>query len=246
MKTGRPTADQPLYEFVQTGILDHLQTGKWAAGERIPTEPQLAKQFDVGIGTIRRAVDEFVAKGLLIRRAGRGTLVATLTDQHVFDLFFSFVDKTEQPIQVTAQTLKFAKERANAIVARKLGVETGARLARVDNLRLLAGKPVMLDRLWISLDIFHELDAASFSARGGSIYGHYQEHYGVSVVRVAENLSATSADEIVAGALGIAVGTPVLCVERTAFTFRDRPVEYRLRFVDTTQCSYRNIRGLQD
>ena len=246
MKIGRPTADQPLYEFVQSGILDNLQTGKWAAGERIPAEPQLAAMFEVGIGTIRRAVDEFVAKGLLIRRAGRGTIVATLTDQHVFDLFFSFVDKTEQSIKVSAQTHKFAKERASPVMARRLGLESGARLARVENLRLLDGKPVMLDRLWVSLDIFHDLDAASFSARGGSIYGYYQECYGVSVVRVAENLSATSADEAVASALGIAVGTPILCVERTAFTFRDRPIEYRLRFVDTTLCSYRNVRGLQD
>ena len=246
MKTDRARADQPLYAFVQARILERLRTGKWAAGEKIPTEPQLAQEFDVGIGTIRRAVDEFVAEGLLIRRAGRGTLVAKLTDEHVFDLFFSFVNESDQPINVTARALKFAKKSATPSLARKLGLESGSPLAWIENLRLLDDKPVMLDRIWVPLDIFHDLNAASLAKRRGSIYGFYQERYGVSVVRVAENLSAATADKAIASALGIADGAPILRVERTAFTFTDKPVEFRVRFVDTTRCAYRNVRGLQD
>jgi GntR family transcriptional regulator len=100
--------------------------------------------------------------------------------------------------------------------------------------------------LWFPLDVFPNLDAEMFSARRGSIYGFYQEHYGISVVRVVEDLGGAIADEEVARALDIEVGAPVLRIERTAYTFRDQPVEFRVRFVDSTRCSYRNVLGLQD
>jgi GntR family transcriptional regulator len=65
-------------------------------------------------------------------------------------------------------------------------------------------------------------------------------------VRVSEDVTAAEADESVARALGVAPGAAVLQVERTAFTFQDRPVEFRRRYVDTRRCAYRNVRGLQD
>jgi len=241
-----PTGDQPLYEIVRTGIMERLRTGSWAAGNKIPTEPQLAQEFGVGIGTIRRAVEELVAERLLIRRAGRGTIVAKFTDQHAFDLYFSFTDTQGETLAVSARLLRFGKERATQALATTLELERGARLARVENLRLRGEVPIMLDRLWFPLDLFPGLDAESFSARRGSIYGFYQERYGISVVRVAENLSATLADADVAEMLGVQPGAPILRIERTAYTFKDRPVEFRIRFVDSTQCSYRNVRGLQD
>lgn len=246
MPTNRSAGDQPLYEIVRAGIVERLRTGLWQAGHKLPAEPQLAREFGVGIGTIRRAVEELVAERLLIRRAGRGTVVAKFTDEHAFDLFFSFVGVDGTPINVSARLLRFAKERATPALAAKLALERGARLARAENLRLRNEIPIMLDRLWFPLDLFPGLDAENFTARRGSIYGFYQERYGISVVRVAENLGAAIADDDIAGALGIEPGAPVLRIERTAYTFKDRPVEFRIRYVDSSQCHYRNVRGLQD
>ena len=65
-------------------------------------------------------------------------------------------------------------------------------------------------------------------------------------MRVLEDLGGAVADEEVARALDIEVGAPVLRIERTAYTFKDQPVEFRVRFVDSSRCSYRNVRGLQD
>lgn len=246
MSATRHSSDQPLYEIVRAGILERLHTGEWAAGDRIPTEPQLAEAFGVGIGTIRRAVEELVAERLLIRRARLGTVVAKFGDEHAFDHYFNFVDENGEAVHVTAKLLRFGKERATPTLAAALKLERGARLASVENLRLRDGAPVMLDHLWFPLDVFPNLDAETFAARRGSIYGFYQEHFGISVVRVVEDLSGALANENVAGALNIEVGTPVLRIERTAYTFKDRPVEFRVRFVESSQCAYRNVRGLQD
>jgi GntR family transcriptional regulator len=246
MQASAPSYDQPLYEVVRSGIVERLRTGVWAAGDRLPPEPELARLFGVGIGTIRRAVEQLVAERLLIRRAGRGTIVARFTDEHAFDLYFSYVDAAGTAVKVTAELQSFARERATARFASLFGMERGGAIARVENLRRMDGVPVMVDRLWIPMNVFPNLSAQDFSARRGSIYGFYQERYGVSVVRVSEDLSAAEADEGVAAAFGLAPGAPVLQVERTAFTFQDRPVEFRRRYVDTRRCAYRNVRGLQD
>lgn len=241
-----PSADQPLYEVVRGGILEKLRTGHWQAGDRLPAEPQLAEAFGVGIGTVRRAVDELVSERLLHRRAGRGTTVATIADDQAFGMFFSFVDAAGLPLKPEVRLLAFEHERAGALQATRLGLERGARLARVDNLREAGGRPVMLDRLWIPQHLFPGLDAEGFVARSGPIYGHYQKRFGISVVRIAEVLGAVAAEGDVAEALQLAAGTPVLRIERTAFSFQHRPVEFRYRYVNPSLAQYTNSRGLQE
>jgi GntR family transcriptional regulator len=241
----RNSGEQPLYEIVRAGILERLRTGEWAAGDKIPTEPQLAESFGVGIGTIRRAVEELVAERLLIRRAGRGTIVARFEENHQFDHYFNFVDENGDAVTVSARLLRFNKERATAELAELLKVERGSRIASVENLRLRDDTPLMLDHLWFPLDVFPNLDAQTFATRRGSIYGFYQDQFGISVVRVVEDLRGAVADEKIADVLNLDVGAPVLRIERTAYTFKDKPVEFRVRVV-SSEISYRNVRGLQD
>jgi len=141
--------------------------------------------------------------------------------------------------------LSFKKERANPDVARALRLELGARVARIENLRLLDDTPMMVDRIWIPLDRFVDLNADAFASRRTSIYGFYQERFGVSVVRVVENLGACSAEEDLAQPLEIAVGDALLRIVRTAYTYNDSPVEFRVRYVNSSGCEYQNVRGLQ-
>ena len=245
MQTAPVKSTQRLYAAVRARVVDRLQSGHWSPGDRIPTETQLATEFGVGIGTIRRAVGELVAEGVLVRRARLGTTVARHTDEHSFDLYFSFVDAAGKPVKLTSQLLSFKKERAGPEVGAALRIERGARVARIENLRLLHGVPLMLDRLWLPLDRFTELSAEVFAARTGSVYGFYQEHYGISVVRIVEDLGACVADAGLARSLDLAVDDPLLRIQRTAFSYNDAPVEYRHRFVNSAGCQYRNIRGLQ-
>lgn len=237
---------QRLYESVRARVIERLHSGAWAPGDRIPTETQLAAEFGVGIGTIRRAVEALVNEGVLIRRARLGTTVAKLTDDHRYDQYFSFVDSAGKSVKPSSEMRSFKRESANPEVLDALRLKRGARVARIENLRVAAGQPVMLDRIWVSLDYFQGFTPAQFTARAGSIYGFYQEQYGVSVVRVVEDLSAYPADDLLSEALGVAVGTPLLCIQRTAFTYNDTPMEFRHRFVNTQACHYRNVRGLQE
>src|SRR5713226_3416688 len=64
-----------LYEQIRARLIEGISAGAWRAGEAIPTEAQLAADFGVAIGTVRKAVDSLVAQRALVRRQGKGTFV---------------------------------------------------------------------------------------------------------------------------------------------------------------------------
>src|SRR3569832_1448704 len=78
-----PPAFSPLYQQIKELILQSLQAGEWKPGEAIPSEIDLAARFRVSQGTVRKAIDELTAENLVVRRQGKGTFVATHSEQHV-------------------------------------------------------------------------------------------------------------------------------------------------------------------
>src|SRR5688572_406737 len=78
----------PLYEEVRQRMTRALAAGEWKHGDLIPSEIELARQFGVSKGTVRRALDDLVAEKILVRRQGRGTFVATHTSDRAMYHFF--------------------------------------------------------------------------------------------------------------------------------------------------------------
>src|SRR5437879_736372 len=87
---GSPVA-APLYREVRRRLLDSLAGGVWAPGDALPPEAELAKRYTVSIGTLRKAVDELVADGILVRQQGRGTFVARHNRDRLLFYFFHVV-----------------------------------------------------------------------------------------------------------------------------------------------------------
>jgi GntR family transcriptional regulator len=237
------TAPTPLYATVRRRLLDDLRDGTWRAGDRLPTEPQLAKRFGVSISTVRKAIDALVNERILLRQAGRGTFVANQNKEETFEPFFQFTDAHGRNVTVDAELLAF--DLAPPDPDLQMHLRSVGKIARIVNLRHASGQAIMLDRLFVPTEVFPELTREAFVKRSGSIYGFYQEHFGITVVRVEESLTACPADAATAEALGLPPDTPILRIERLAFSFDNRPVEWRQRFVNTAHYAYRNVIGLR-
>ena len=67
----------PLYQQIYDEIKDAIEKGVYAPKERIPSELELAEQYDVSRITVRRAVEELCSDGYLVKQQGRGTFVST-------------------------------------------------------------------------------------------------------------------------------------------------------------------------
>jgi GntR family transcriptional regulator len=235
---GISLTSNPLYKEVKLRLTRGLAAGEWKAGEAIPSESRLAQRFGVSIGTVRKAIDELVAERILLRQQGRGTFVATHTEDRTLFYFFHLVGKDGSRELPVTELLSFRRVRANATEAERLGLQAGAPLYRIQNLLKLSGKPVVFDEIAVSADRFSDLTQEVFGGRVGTIYGLYQERYGVTVTRISERLSAANAPSQAASLLELKDSTPALAIRRVAYTYDDAPVEYRVSWVNTQRHEY--------
>ena len=242
---------QPLYREVKRLLTQSLIEGEWPAGAALPSETRLAGRFNVSIGTLRKAIDELVAERVVTRHQGRGTFVATHNANRLMFHFFHVVAKDgagrdggkEYP---TTTTLSFRRGKAAAEEALRLAIENGGPVLRIRNLLSLAGKPVILDDIVLPHSMFPDLTEKVFTARDNTIYHLYQTRYGINVLRSSERLSAVLADADAARLLKMKAGAPLLSINRTALSFRDRPVELRRSLVNTAAHEYASDLGREE
>ena len=228
----------PLYKEVKRRLTRGLAAGEWKPGAAIPSEAKLAERFNVSIGTIRKAIDELVAERILLRQQGRGTFVATHTEDRTLFYFFHIVGKDGSREVPTIDMLSFKKARANAVEEEYLGVPRGSTVFHIQNVLKLGGKPVVFDSISVPAFLFPDLDDKVFAGRDGTIYGLYQARYGISVLRISERLAAARPPQQAASILALAPETPALTIRRVAYTYDDTPVEYRVSWVNTESHEY--------
>lgn len=231
----------PLYQQIKALILQSLEAGEWKPGESIPSEMDLAARYRVSQGTVRKAIDELAAENLVVRRQGKGTFVATHAEQHVQYRFLRLVpDGSDAQSPAERQILECRRARANAEVARSLGLRTADPVVQVRRILSFDGIPTILEDLWLPGTAFKGLTAEQMAHYQGPTYAMFELDFGVRMVRAAEKIRAVAADEPQAALLRVAVGTPLLSVERVAYTYNDVPMELRRGLYRTENRHYRN------
>ena len=233
-------AFSPLYQQIKALMTRELQAGVWRPGEAIPSEIELAARFKVSQGTVRKAIDELATENLLVRRQGKGTFVATHAEQTIQFRFLRLAPDDGVAGGTQRRFIDCRRLRAPADVARALGLRSGDAAIQVRRVLSLKGAPVVLDEIWLPAALFKGLTAERLVAYTGPLYGLFESEFGVRMIRAEERIRAVAADETAAQWLGVAVGAPLLSVERLAFTYDDKPVELRRGRYDTRAHHYRN------
>ena len=227
------------YQEVKQKITEDLVRGRYPMGQALPAEKDLAKELDVSIGTLRKAVDELVAEGIVVRRQGRGTYVAEHDLKRLLYYFFHVVkhdaDKKTNPrvdlVSLTSATA--TKEEAS-----KLQIKEGAPVWRLVNCLYLDNQCVMIDQISLDKKRFKNLTRAEFINREGSIYQLYQMKYGQTVIKSSERLRAGMAGKQHAEWLGLKPDSPVLIIRRVASGIQDEPLEWRVSTLNTNHHEY--------
>ncbi len=236
-------AFSPLYQQIKGLILQSLQGGEWKPGESIPSEMELATRYRVSQGTVRKAIDALAADNLLVRRQGKGTFVATHAEQHVQYRFLKLMpdegdSSSEGPAQ--REIVDCKRLRASSEVARSLALRTGDPVLQVRRVLSFGGRPTILEDLWLPGGPFKGLTADRLSEYHGAMYALFETEFGVRMVRAVEKIRAVLPDADQCQLLKIRQNTPLLSVERTAFTYNDAPMEMRRGLYLTDTHHYRN------
>ena len=240
------TGVAPLYRQVKQQLQRAIETGRCRPGHALPNEAAIAGELQVSIGTLRRAVDELVHEHVLVRRQGKGTFVALHgNDRFLFQFFHveprqdvRFGDLPPAAEYPHVESLGFECERANEIDAGALRIKAGDPVIRFGNRLSLGGRAVVHDNITIPALMFKGLTEKRLRDRQSTIYSLYQTEFGITVLHAQERTRAAAADRNTARVLGVPQGQPVLEVHRTALTFGDKPVEYRISTINTQLHDY--------
>ena len=241
--TGVAPAFSPLYQQIKVLILQSLQAGEWKPGEAIPSEMDLAARYRVSQGTVRKAIDELAAENLVVRRQGKGTFVATHAEQQVQYRFLKLMpDSGDQGSEGPAErsVLECKRVRASADVARLLALRTGDAVVQVRRTLSFGGVPTILEDLWLPGNAFKGLSIEQMAGWPGPTYAMFEVEFGVRMVRAGEKIRAVAADAQQAALLQVETATPLLSVERIAYTYKDVPMELRRGLYRTDTHHYRN------
>lgn len=236
-------AFSPLYLQIKSLVTKGLQAGEWKPGEAIPSEGDLAQRFGVSQGTVRKAIDEMAAEHLLVRRQGKGTFVATHHEARAQFRFLRLAPDDPRDETSESRVLECRRMRAPAEIARKLRLKAGDGVVTIRRVLSFDRVPTVLDDIWLNGAVFRGLTAERLAAYRGPLYGLFESEFATPMTRAEEKIRAVAADGASARILKVAIGTPLLSVERISMTYHDLPVELRRGLYVTAHHHYRNALG---
>ena len=219
-----------LWRLVADGIERGIADGRFAAGEKLPGEMEIAETYRVNRHTVRRALATLAERGLVRAERGSGTYVETQR------LAYPLRSRTRFSEIVGAggreprgQLIDASEEVATRELARQLGLKTCTPLVRIEALRFADRTPICVSTSWLSAERFP--DAGGVFARTRSMTA-LLAHYGVRDYRRASTrITAGIVDATDAARLDLTLGRPILVVDSTDVDTEDNPlVTKRSRF----------------
>ncbi|HTZ79734.1 MAG TPA: GntR family transcriptional regulator [Stellaceae bacterium] len=232
----------PLYEHVKRQISEAILMGAWAPGTVLPGEIALASQYGVAVGTIRRALADLTAEGMLVRRRKTGTVVTGRSPHHSLRNIFQYFrlhGADGALLRSTPEVLSLARRGATAEEASALRVEPGTPLVHVHRRRLVAGVPIMHETLLLPAARLPDFPTKA-KALPALIYLHLLERYGIRVSAVRESLTAAVASTEDRRVLELRAPAAVLVIDEVAYDQAGDPIILAHHRAHTEGCCYLN------
>lgn len=229
--TARPAAQRvgrsiasPRYFQVYVTLRAWVRDGTYRPGQQIPTEAELCEAFGVSRITIRKAIDDLVSQGWLVRHQGRGTFVEMSAARPAATL--DIEEAREQVSDLAAATevrgLRITTVDPDDETRAALALGAGEAVQQARHIRLLRGVPLAQITTFVPLDVAARVDRHAMTRQP---MFELLEHSGIRVGEAEQLISATLAGVEAARALGVDVGAPLLSVTRVVYGADGRPVE---------------------
>lgn len=216
----------PKYLQISAWLKEMIQTGRYTAGERLPSEIELAKTCGVNRNTLRQAITELTAAGMLRKEKGTGTFVSSPAAaglKHKLERISSFRDMLGQS-GITARTKVSGKRIATADehVARSLFLGANKKVLAIKRVRAGNGTPFIYEESYLPADMFGGILDLDLT---GSMYDIISEHFGIVLARSKQNISAVNLTAKIAGILNVPENSAAIFAESITFDSKSIPIE---------------------
>jgi GntR family transcriptional regulator len=216
----------PKYFLIRSIVESRLERNH-SPGDRLPSEAELGKEFDVSRITVQQALSLLERDGLVKRERGRGTTYlgprARRHDVKPNQLLDSLIKGQSNGF---ARLIGTAAVMAPARIAERLGIQVGTAVVAIDRVGIIDDEPILYIRAYLPEDIGSRLLADERALTTATLGDLVKDVCGVEICSVVQTIAATLADPTIANHLGIEIGAPVLEGERTYYDHGKRPVVF--------------------
>ena len=216
---------RPLYLQLRDALAERVATREWQPGTAIPNEGELAREFGVAAGTMRKALDLMEQEHLLTRRQGRGTFVNDQGSEELEVRFCNVRAADGNRMRGQFKDVEIVETTANETEQARLRLGAKDRVWRVQRIRVDRNGPFMVEALSLPAALFPDLAASEMPMPRLAVLA---QRYGILLGKAEERVSIETATASVAKALGIAKGSPVIVLDRVVSALDRRPVEWRI------------------
>ena len=227
MRNLQTESPSPLYHQLMQRIRADIDRGVYPVGSRIPPEHELETTYQVSRVTVRRALAELTATGLLERKQGKGTFVSLPGVSQDARNVHSYHEECRRSGRVPGTRVIHVKEQAaDALDQAELNLKAGDRVLETLRIRLADGETAVLERNHFSM-AYAYLEDADLS---GSLYRVLRE-YGVEPRQAIHDISLARATEEEAAWLDIETGTPLIRLREVIYDQKGRPLHNSLQLI---------------
>lgn len=216
------TGPVPLYFQVSQLLEAAIRSGEIPSGARLENEIAIGERLSLSRPTVRRAIQELVDKGLLVRRRGIGTQVVQGQVTRQVELTSLYEDLKNTHHDPGTRVLDCELRPASEATAAALGIKAGDEVLYVRRLRFTDGVAVALMENHLPEE-FADITTEELEAHG--LYQMLRAR-GVTIRIANQKIGARRARNDEAELLEIEKGSPLLTMDRVAFDAGGRAVEH--------------------
>jgi GntR family transcriptional regulator len=230
LKNVRRDAGVPLHHQISVVLRSAIASGRYSPGTYLPGENVLMEMYDVSRATVRRALETLEDEGLIDRLPGKGTRVLDMVINVPIAEHLPAIERAN--LETTVEILEWRVAPAPHEAACALAIAVGAPCLKVVRLRSQDDTPLRHLTSYLPSDIGDLLDRERPAGR--TLPTALQE-IGYPVVRAEDEVGAALADPLLAAALRVNVGDPLLEVTRTMYDSQRRPLTYQWTLIPPTR-----------
>lgn len=219
---------EPLYKQVYMQLNQLIEDNTLQPGDKLPSEAELEKQFDVSRITIRRAVQELVYENKIVKKAGKGSFVVKPKAEPLSALTSFSENMIAQGYKPSYMNSRIQLVLPSPAVAKHLAVDKTAKVLNINRLMLADSLPMSIQDSYLPGFIYN-INPSIFLPElmdKISLYKILEIEFGISLSVAEERIEATKATEKEAKLLLIKTDDPILLVERVAYDDKGIAVEY--------------------
>lgn len=213
----------PAYVSIRDAVKRQVDDGVWGIGDRLPSERDLAETFGVSRMTLRQAVTLLVEEGVLERRVGSGTYVASRRVQEKMRGTTSFTEiVTSQGRVPSSRLISYQCKVASETECQQLGLSVGEQVVRMERVRYADKLPLVYEVASIPKKLIKGFDRKAIT-----------EHFfqtlmanGYAIGKSQQTIYAKTASERVASYLGVTKGHAILALTQVSYFVDGQPFEY--------------------